>query len=94
MKFDDAFASALAPAGGIEISTDPDRLDTDMVHQFLSRHTDWAAGIPRGTLERSIHNSLVFGAYTADGPSPMSPTCSWFRNVGVRGWASGCSRRS
>jgi GNAT superfamily N-acetyltransferase len=67
MKFDDSFAAAHAPVGEIEISTDPDRIDTDMVYHFLSRHTDWAAGIPRGTLERSIHNSLVFGAYTADG---------------------------
>ena len=67
MKFEESDASVQADAGGIEISTDPDRIDTDMVHDFLSRESYWAAGIPRGTLERSIHNSLVFGAYTADG---------------------------
>ncbi|HXV24419.1 MAG TPA: GNAT family N-acetyltransferase [Alphaproteobacteria bacterium] len=67
MTFEDSDGPACAALDGIEISTDPDRIDTDLVHDFLSRQTDWAAGIPRGTLERSIHNSLVFGAYTLDG---------------------------
>ena len=64
-SFEDA--DSQASGGDIEISTDRDRIDTDLVHGFLSRQTDWAAGIPRGTLERSIHNSLVFGAYRPDG---------------------------
>jgi GNAT superfamily N-acetyltransferase len=67
MKFEESDASVQAEADGIEISTDPDRIDTDMVHDFLSRESYWAAGIPRGTLERSIHNSIVFGAYTPEG---------------------------
>jgi len=67
MKFEDCVSPASSEGEAIEISTDRDRIDTDLVHDYLSRQTDWAAGIPRGTLERSIHNSLVFGAYTSDG---------------------------
>jgi GNAT superfamily N-acetyltransferase len=45
-----------------EISTDPARLDIDLVHGFLST-SYWAAGRPRAVVERSIANSLCFGAY-------------------------------
>ena len=67
MRFEDSVLTASAEARSVEISTDRDRIDTDLVHDFLSRQSDWAAGIQRGTLERSLHNSLVFGAYTSDG---------------------------
>ena len=68
MKFEEPVSSSVRmPLDAVEISTDPDRIDTDLVHDFLSRHSSWAAGIPRGALERSIHNSLVFGAYANDG---------------------------
>jgi GNAT superfamily N-acetyltransferase len=67
MRFEDSVSPAAAEGQAIEISTDRDRIDTDLVHDYLSRESDWAAGIPRGILERSIHNSLVFGAYTSDG---------------------------
>ena len=46
----------------LEISTDPARIDVDMVHGFLSR-SYWAAGRPREVVERSIANSICFGAY-------------------------------
>src|SRR5579864_7692869 len=44
------------------ISTDPARLDLDMIHRFL---TDcyWAKGIPREVVKRSIEHSLCFGVY-------------------------------
>jgi GNAT superfamily N-acetyltransferase len=47
----------------IEISTDPERLDRDLIHRFLSESSYWASGIPRDIVERSIDNSLCFGAY-------------------------------
>ena len=50
---------------GIEISGDPARIDTDVVFRFLST-SYWAAGRPREVVERSIRNSLSFGAY--EGP--------------------------
>jgi GNAT superfamily N-acetyltransferase len=45
-----------------EISTDPARIDTAMVHDFLS-HSYWATGRSREVVERSIQNSLCFGMY-------------------------------
>ena len=50
----------------IEISTDIDRLDTDLIHHYLSDESYWASGIPRDLVERSIENSLCFGAYEDD----------------------------
>ncbi len=47
-----------------EISTDPARLDIDVIHGFL-RSSYWAAGRPRSVIERSITNSLCFGVYLA-----------------------------
>ncbi len=44
------------------ISTDPARLDVGVIHGFL-RGSYWAEGIPRDIVERSIQNSLCFGAY-------------------------------
>ena len=46
-----------------EISTDPHRLNLDVVHGFLSEESYWSRGIPRATLERAIRNSLCFGVY-------------------------------
>ena len=50
----------------IEVSTDTNRLDIDVIHQFLSESSYWASGIPRDLLERAIENSLCFGAYDDD----------------------------
>ena len=44
------------------ISTDPARLDLDVICDFLSR-AYWAKGRPRERIERSLANSLVFGMY-------------------------------
>ena len=46
----------------IEVSTDRARLDVDWIHASL-RETYWAKGVPRDVVERSLANSLVFGAY-------------------------------
>ncbi len=45
-----------------EISTEPKRLDLDMIHGFLST-CYWAEGIPRALVEKSIRGALCFGAY-------------------------------
>jgi GNAT superfamily N-acetyltransferase len=47
----------------IEISSDDARLDLGVVHRFLSHESHWARGIDRLTVERSVRNSLCFGAY-------------------------------
>ena len=46
----------------VEISTDPTRLDVDLIHSFLTE-SYWAAGRSRQAVEKSIKNSLCFGAY-------------------------------
>lgn len=47
----------------IEISSDPARLDRDLVHSFLSRESYWALGVARETVERAIDGSIPFGMY-------------------------------
>jgi GNAT superfamily N-acetyltransferase len=46
-----------------EISTDRARLDIALIHRFLSEEAYWAKGRDRATVERSIENSMPFGAY-------------------------------
>jgi GNAT superfamily N-acetyltransferase len=46
-----------------EISTDPHRLNVDVIHNFLATESYWSPGIPRATVERAIQNSLCFGVY-------------------------------
>jgi GNAT superfamily N-acetyltransferase len=58
--------------GDYTISTDPSRLDVDVIHSFL-RTAYWAGEhLPREIVERSIENSLCFGVYVdgAQAPSP------------------------
>jgi GNAT superfamily N-acetyltransferase len=48
----------------IEVTTDPSRLDLDVIHGFLAQ-AYWARGIPRPVVERAVRHSLCFGAYEA-----------------------------
>jgi GNAT superfamily N-acetyltransferase len=48
---------------GYEISTDPARLDRDLIHGFLSQKSYWARGVSRDVVERCIDNSICFGVY-------------------------------
>jgi len=47
---------------GFLISTDPARLDLDVIHGFLT-NCYWAKGIPREIVQRSVEHSLCFGIY-------------------------------
>jgi GNAT superfamily N-acetyltransferase len=49
--------------GEFTISTDPERLDLEMIHGFLSNEAYWAPGRSRELVERSIRHSLNFGVY-------------------------------
>ena len=53
------------PDDGITVTTDPSRLDLDVIHGFLAS-SYWAKGIPREVVERAVRHSLCFGAF-ADG---------------------------
>src|SRR5215472_17883057 len=48
--------------GGYCISTDKNRLDLAVIHNFLAA-SYWAAGIPIETVRKSIEHSLNFGVY-------------------------------
>lgn len=50
-----------------EISTDYDRLQVGLIHQYLSQHSYWAQNIPLAVVERSLQHSLCFGVYAPDG---------------------------
>ena len=49
----------------LTITTDPSRLDLDVIHGFLAG-SYWAAGIPRELVERAVRHSLCFGAFDGD----------------------------
>src|SRR5947207_10009144 len=48
--------------GEFVVSDERARLDIELIHRFVSE-SYWARGIPRDVVERSIANSLCFGAY-------------------------------
>jgi GNAT superfamily N-acetyltransferase len=47
---------------GFEISSDPSRLDLDVIHGFLST-SYWAQGRTRETVDRALRNSICVGTY-------------------------------
>lgn len=55
----DAFA-------GFVISTDPTRLDRDLMWEIV-RHTYWGANLDRPKFERSVDGAIVFGLYDRTG---------------------------
>ena len=55
--------------GEFVISTDPARLDLDVIHNFLT-NCYWARGVPREVVARSIENALCFGIYDGGDASP------------------------
>ena len=52
--------------GEFVISTDPTRLDLDVIHNFLT-NCYRAKGIPRDVVARSIEHALCFGIYDGGG---------------------------
>jgi GNAT superfamily N-acetyltransferase len=52
---------------GYLISTDPDLLDLDVIHRWISEESYWASGRSRQTVAASVQASLNFGVYADDG---------------------------
>jgi GNAT superfamily N-acetyltransferase len=52
--------------GDFLISTDRNRLDREMIHDFLSRRSYWAKGRELDVINRGIDNSLSFGIYRGE----------------------------
>jgi hypothetical protein len=50
-------------SGEFEVTTDRDRLEIQTIHDFLALKSEWARGIAREIVERSIEHSLCFGVF-------------------------------
>jgi GNAT superfamily N-acetyltransferase len=48
---------------GYQLTSDADRLDVGLVHEWLSTDAYWALGRSRDTMDRSVAGSLVYGVY-------------------------------
>jgi len=48
------------------ISTDPSKLNLDVVFDYLTNESYWACGRPRDVFDCSIENSLNFGIFFGD----------------------------
>jgi GNAT superfamily N-acetyltransferase len=66
-------ARAVSPDAVVEsrrgeflVSTDPARLNLDVIYGFLT-NCYWAKGIPRDVVARSIEHALCFGVYDGSG---------------------------
>lgn len=46
-----------------KISTEKDKLDLNVIHDFLTNRSYWANGRSFETVKRSIENSICFGVY-------------------------------
>lgn len=65
-RVDDLTAAVQYQRGEFLISTDRDRLDLDVIYDFLT-NCYWAKGIPGETVARSIEGALCFGIYDGEG---------------------------
>lgn len=53
--------------GTYTLSTDPSRLQFDVIYDFLANRSYWATGISRETLQKQIdHSTLHFGLYEGE----------------------------
>ena len=53
--------------GGFTLSDDPARFDLARAHGWISTQSYWAESIPMTTFAKACAESLVVGAYAADG---------------------------
>jgi len=70
--------------GDFVISTDRDRLNVDLIHDFLT-NSYWAKGITREIVVRSIEHSLCFGIYEHEaqvGFARVISDCTTFAYIG------------
>ncbi|WP_344274540.1 GNAT family N-acetyltransferase [Actinomadura napierensis] len=56
----------LARREGFVISDDPDLIQVDVVHGFLTRESYWRPGVTREVVQRAMAASLCLGVYTDD----------------------------
>ena len=69
--------STLRRIGGYEVTDDPDRVDVDVVHAFLSSESYWRTGVPRERVVTSVRMSLPLSVHLAT----TTPTMVGFARV-------------
>jgi GNAT superfamily N-acetyltransferase len=69
---------------GYWVSDDPDLIDVDLVHSWLSTLSYWAQNRPRQTTERAIAGSLNLGLYDTDGT--QVGFCRWVTDRATFAW--------
>jgi GNAT superfamily N-acetyltransferase len=58
--------TTIAERDGYTVSTDPQRLDAAAIHDYLSKESYWAKGIPIAIVKKALANSMCFGLYQGD----------------------------
>jgi GNAT superfamily N-acetyltransferase len=66
------------------VSTDPERLNLDVIYGFLT-NCYWAKGIPREVVARSIEHSLCFGIYDDEAQVGFARVISDFATIAYLG---------
>ncbi|SKA41309.1 Acetyltransferase (GNAT) domain-containing protein [Chitinophaga eiseniae] len=56
----------LVKDGDYTVSTDKNRLDISVIHDFLAKESYWAQNIPVSVVEKALAGSLCFGLYHRD----------------------------
>ena len=69
--------STLRRVGRYEITDDPDRVDVDVVHAFLSQESYWRRGVARERVATSVRMSLPLSVHLAT----AGPTMVGFARV-------------
>ena len=64
-------ASTLERHGPYEITDEPDRVDLDVVHGFLSRESYWRKGVSRERVATSVRMSLPLSVHLATATPTM-----------------------
>lgn len=71
--------------GAFHIATDKEKLDVEMIHNFLSTKAYWSMNIPREKVHSSISNSLCFGVYHKDAQIGFARVISDFATIAYLG---------
>ncbi|PKA82027.1 acetyltransferase (GNAT) family protein [Ulvibacter sp. MAR_2010_11] len=67
------------------LSTDRNKLDIELIHEFLCNESGWSNGIPYETVKKSIHNSLNFGLYDEEKQIGYARVISDFSTIAYLG---------
>ena len=69
---------------GYWVSDNPNHLDPDRIHKWLSQESYWAEGRSLELVKRSIRESIVIGCYAPDGT--QVGLCRWVTDSATFAW--------